>query len=581
MDAVVPSSQMFLPLARTLAVLLGLLPLAALAADPTPEPAPNAAPADMIRTPPAPATPRINGPRVYGERPGHPFFYHLPVTGERPITITATGLPAGLTLDPATGNITGTAADPGQYPVEFTAANARGKDTAALKIVIGDTIALTPPMGYNSWNHFAGRVSTDNMRAAADAMVSSGLIDHGWTYVNIDDCWQGQRDAEGNIQGNAKFPDLKALGDYIHGKGLKFGLYSSPGPKTCAGFVASYQHEDQDAATYAKWGVDYVKYDLCSYGGILQDRVRQRTAALLPPDQQPVYAVLNQEKADLQHVAKRAAEQDARLKEVNTQMGKLIATLDGAKLKAINVEEHQLPYRVFADSLRKVPRDIVYSFCQYGDADSWEWAASLGANSWRTTGDISANWKRMSEIGFSQDRLAKYAGPGHWNDPDMLEIGNQGLTPDECYTHMTLWCMLSAPLLIGCDMSQMDPLTISMFSNDEVLAVNQDALGKQGYRLKKDGTSEVWVKPLADGSLAVALFNRSETVINVSASWIELQAAYPKIAERTRPPIRMSVRDLWRQKNLGFPPTVVSMPVAPHSAELLQVGELTAFHADP
>ena len=460
-----------------------------------------------------------------------------------------------------------------KHSVEFTATSAHGADKAVIKIVLGDTLCLTPPMGYNSWNHFAGRVSTDNMRAAADAMAASGLIDHGWSYVNIDDCWQGQRDADGNIQGNEKFPDLKALGDYIHGKGLKFGIYSSPGPKTCAGFLASYQHEDQDAQTYAKWGVDYVKYDLCSYGSILRERLHQRTAALLPPDQVPAYDALTKERSDLQNTHPRSPGQEARLKEVNTELGTLLSPFD-ATLKAYGVEEEQAPYRVFGQSLTKVPRDIVYSFCQYGHANSWEWAADLGGNCWRTTGDIQANWKSMTNIGFNQDKLAPFAKPGHWNDPDMLEIGNQGLTPDECYTHMTLWCMLSAPLLIGCDMSQMDPLTVSMFSNDEVLAVNQDALGKQGHRLKAEGTSEVWVKPLADGSLAVALFNRGEQPAEVSVSWEELGPAEP--SEMQIKSVLPEVRDLWRQKTLPFPSfdpeTKIKMVVAAHGAELVSVG---------
>ncbi len=550
------------PLFPALAIGFALLSTVALAADPAPVP-------EVVRTPHAPATPRINGARVYGARPDHPFFYHLPVTGERPVTVAATGLPAGLTLDPQTGNITGTTTERGAHPVEFTATNARGVDKATISVVIGDAICLTPPLGWNSWNHFAGKVSSENVRAAADAMVSSGLIDHGWTYVNVDDCWQAGRDAEGNIQGNDKFPDLRTLGDYIHGKGLKFGIYSSPGPKTCAGFTASYQHEDQDARTYASWGVDYVKYDLCSYGAILQDRVRQQIVPLLPPDEQAAYASLNQEKADLQHVSKRAPEQEARLKEVNAELGKLIAPLDGAKLKAIDLAENEAPYRVFDASLRKVPRDIVYSFCQYGKADSWEWAASLGGNCWRTTGDIQANWRSMSRIGFNQDRLAKYAGPGHWNDPDMLEIGNQGLSPDENYTHMTLWCMLSAPLLIGCDMSQMDPLTVSMFSNDEVLAVDQDALGKQGHRLKAEGTSEIWVKELANGGLAVALFNRGEQPVEISVPFGEMTMLESSTLQAMDHPPR--VLDLWRQQAMPGFTTGIKMTVAAHGAELLRL----------
>ncbi len=555
-----------------LAVLFGLLPLTASADDPTPDPA--------IRTPPAPATPRINGPRIYGARPGHPFFYHLPVTGERPLTYAANGLPDGLTLNPETGNITGTITERGEHPVEFTVTNARGSDKGTLRIVVGDTICLTPPLGWNSWNHFAGKVSEENVRAAADAMVSSGLIEHGWTYVNIDDCWQGKRDADGNIQGNAKFPDLKALGDYIHGKGLKYGIYSSPGPKTCAGFAGSYQHEEQDARTYAGWGVDYVKYDLCSYGSIINEHLRQRTAALLPPDQQATYEALSREQEDLQRNHKRTPEQDARLKGVITQKGQLTASLDPAKLKAMTLEEHQIPYRVFGQSLAKVPRDIVYSFCQYGDQDVWNWGESLGGSSWRTTGDIQTNWKSMTNIGFGQDRLAKYAGPGHWNDPDMLEIGNKGLSPDECYTHMTLWCMLSAPLLIGCDMSKMDPFTVSLFSNDEVLAVSQDALGKQGHRLKADGTSEVWMKPLADRTVAVALFNRGDAPIEMKISSEELDALDGDGNRAAAAPLH--VRDLWRQKDVPFTSEqALSIPVASHSAELLRVFTPSTLMSNP
>ncbi len=558
------------PLVPALAVCLALFPAVLLAADPAP-------PSETIRTPPAPATPRINGPRVYGARPGHPFFYHLPVTGERPVTFAATGLPAGLTLDPQTGNITGTTTELGAHPVEFTATNARGTDKATLSVVIGDTICLTPPLGWNSWNHFGEKVTGDDVRASADAMVSSGLIDHGWTYVNIDDCWQAKRDPAGTIQGNEKFPDLKAIGDYIHSKGLKFGVYSSPGPRTCANFPGSYQHEDQDARSYADWGVDYVKYDLCSYSEVIRERLCHRIIELLPSDQQPAYLALCEERTSLQINYHRTPEQSARLKELDAEAGKVTASLDAAKLKAINLDEQQIPYRVFGQSLAKVPRDIVYSFCQYGNADSWEWAASLGGNSWRTGGDIRANWRSITNIGFKQDRLAKYAGPGHWNDPDMLEVGNhasdhrgdQDLTPDENYTHMTLWCMLSSPLLIGCDMSKMDPLTVSMFSNDEVLAVNQDALGKQGHRLKADGTSEVWVKELANGGLAVALFNRGEQPAEISVPFTELTPLESATMQTMDKPPR--VLDLWRQQAMPGFTTGIKMTVAAHSAELLRL----------
>ncbi len=521
----------------------------------------------VIRSPTASAHPRINGPRVFGARPSHPFIYHLPATGQRPLTFTASGMPPGLSLDASTGNITGVANASGTSAVTFTATNSEGCDTAEITFLIGDTICLTPQMGWNSWNHFRDRVSDQTVRAAADAMVSSGLIDHGWTYVNIDDCWEGERDSEGNIHGNKKFPDLKALGEYVHAKGLKFGIYSSPGPRTCGGYAASYQHEDQDARSYAGWGIDYVKYDLCSYSEqVMKARLRKRFGDLFQPSVKAIYESLCAEEDDLKRHRKRAPEQEARLKEVGSRLREMVSQLDQSKTRAYDLEEQQAPYRLFSQSLSKARRDIVYSFCQYGNANVWEWGASLGGNSWRTTGDIEANWNSMSRIGFNQDRLARFAGPGHWNDPDMLEIGNRGLNPDECYTHMTLWCMLSAPLLIGCDMSSMDPFTISLFSNDEVISVDQDSLGRQGERSKVDGKSEVWTKPLSDGSLAVALFNRGEESATVRASWNELGRAP---GNDGKPP---EARDLWRQKALPSRPDGVAMLVAPHSAELLKVG---------
>ena len=498
------------------------------------------------------------------------------MTGERPITlaekILPSALPPGLTFDAGTGNVTGSVTAKGasgRYQVTFEAANAAGKAEASVDFVIGDTIALTPPMGFNTWNHFHRDISDAKIRAAADAMVSSGLANHGWTYVNLDDCWQGERDAAGNIQGNAKFPDMKALGDYIHSKGLKFGLYSSPGPKTCAGFAGSGGHEDQDARTYAAWGVDYVKYDLCSYGGVIQAHTRQFIEANLPDDADTYKATLRAAEAlRRMPTAQRSPEQAEQLKTLEGQLKIFEASIDPARRKQFDLAEQQAPYRVFGQALAKVPRDIVYSFCQYGLANVWGWGASLGGNSWRTTGDIEPNWKSMSGIGFRQNGLEKYAGPGHWNDPDMLEVGNQGLTPDECYTHLTLWSMLAAPLLIGCDMTAMDPFIVSLFTNDEVLAVDQNGDGRQGYRLRQDGEQEVWIKPLTDGTAVfVALFNRGETTAQVGVKWAELKV-----------PADLPVRDLWRQKDLPTSPDGIVLPVAAHGAELLRVGQPgTAF----
>ena len=325
----------------------------------------------------------------------------------------------------------------GKYEVILHASNGAGEAHRKFKIVCGDKIALTPPLGWNSWNCFAVAVDDAKVRSAADAMVRSGLTQHGWTYINIDDCWEikpgsddpllkGQpRDANGMINTNKKFPDMKALCEYIHGKGLKAGIYSSPGPTTCAGFTASYKYETQDAKRYAQWGFDYLKYDWCSYGNIA------KTETDLP------------------------------------------------KLKK--------PYFVMRRALNRVDRDIVFSLCQYGMGDVWKWGAEVGGNCWRTTGDIGDSWGSMAGIGFSQNGHEKYAGPGHWNDPDMLVVGMvgwgdlhpTGLTPNEQYTHISLWCLLAAPLLIGCDMAQLDDFTLGLLTNDEVLEVNQDPLGKQ------------------------------------------------------------------------------------------------------
>jgi alpha-galactosidase len=463
----------------------------------------------VILTPPEPPQPRINGPSVVGARPGHPFFYHVPVTGQAPVILSAENLPPGLNLDKASGAITGVVAQAGEYQVRLRAQNALGHAEKRLKIVLGDNIALTPPLGWNSWNCFAGAVDDAKIRAAADAMVRSGLINHGWTYINIDDCWEGQRDDNGFIQSNQKFPDMKALADYVHSKGLKIGLYSSPGPKTCAGFEASWQHEEKDAQQYAAWGFDYLKYDWCSYSEV--------DAKSLP-----------------------------------------------------DRERLMMPYQVMDAALRKQDRDIVFSLCQYGMGDVWQWGAQVGGNCWRTTGDIGDSWGSMSGIGFSQNGHEKWAGPGHWNDPDMLILGKVGwghlhptrLTPNEQYTHISLWCLLCAPLLIGADMSQLDPFTFNLLANDEVLAVNQDAAGHQASRKARNGQTEVWAKNLSDGAKAVGLFNRGEEAAEVTAQWADLGLSG-----------KCLVRDLWRQKDVGAFAGSFTANVPRHGVCLVRVGQ--------
>jgi alpha-galactosidase len=472
----------------------------------------------VVLTPAAGPEPEIHGAKVYGCRPGHPFLYTIAATGDRPMKFSAKGLPDGLELDADTGIITGAVAKRGEYEVTLQADNAAGAAERKFKIICGDQIALTPPMGWNSWNCFASSVTEDKIKAAADAMVSSGLINHGWSYINIDDFWQVHRDskdptlqgpqrtADGRILSNPRFPDMKGLAEFIHAKGLKAGLYSSPGPWTCGGCVGSWQHENEDAKQYGDWSFDYLKYDWCSYGDVVK--------------------------------------------------GQGVAYL-------------QKPYQVMRAALDQVPRDIVFSFCQYGMGDVWKWGAETGGNSWRTTGDISDSWASMSRIGFGQNGHEKYAGPGHWNDPDMLVLGNVGwganlhpthLTPNEQYTHISLWCLLSAPLLIGCDMTQMNAFTLSLLSNDEVLAVDQDSLGRQAARVAQSDSFEVWARDLDDGSKAVGLFNRGEDDARVKANWSDLGIAGKQM-----------VRDLWRQKDIGQFEASFEASVPRHGVVLIKI----------
>ena len=372
--------------------------------------------------------------------------------------------------------------------------------------LMAQTLAATPPMGWNSWNLFAGKVEDKDVRAAADAMVSSGMKQAGYLYVNIDDTWQGERDAQGNLQPNKKFPDMKALADYVHSKGLKIGIYSSPGPKTCAGYAGSYGHEEQDAKSYAAWGIDYLKYDLCSFGRIMTQQ----------------------------------------------------APNDPAKATQLMKGAYEKMQRALAAS----GRPILYSFCQYGLDAVWEWGSALGANSWRTTGDIDPTYERMTWIGFSQAGLARFAGPGHWNDPDMLEVGNGKLNLEENRTHMSLWALLAAPLLAGNDLSQMKPETSAILTNKEVIAIDQDAMGKQGDRVTAIGPVEIWAKPLEGGAKAIGLFNRDDTPLPVTLNLSEV--GFPEGAK---------ARDIWQAKDLGPVQGSYTVTVPRHGVVLLRLTE--------
>jgi alpha-galactosidase len=367
-------------------------------------------------------------------------------------------------------------------------------DPPARHTVPYNGLAKTPPMGWNSWNKFAGRIDDATVRGIADAMARNGMKEAGYVYINIDDTWEGDRDASGNIQTNKKFPDMKGLADYVHKKGLKLGIYSSPGPNTCAGYEGSYGHEEQDAKTYAAWGIDYLKYDWCGARTLYTD------------------------------------------------------------------EEMPAIYQKMGDALQKTGRPIVYSLCQYGRFDVWKWGPEVGGNLWRTTGDIRDTWDSMTGIGFKQNDLAPYAKPGHWNDPDMLEIGNGGMTDIEYKTHLSLWAVLAAPLLAGNDLRDMSQATLDILTNQEVIAVNQDRLGKQGSQTWKSGEQEIWTRPLTGKATAVAIFNRSSQESRVTVKWADL-----KIAKVN------SIRDLWSHQDVTALGSEFSTTVPGHGVVMLKV----------
>jgi alpha-L-fucosidase len=480
----------------------------------------------LVLTPKPGPAPRINGAQVFGVRPGSPFLFTIPASGERPMTFAVDGLPSGLSVDTSTGRITGVLKDRGESLVTLRATNARGTSEQKFKIVCGDTLALTPHMGWNSWYVWENHVTDRIMREAADAMVASGMIDHGYMYVNIDDCWsvkpgakdptlQGEpRDKQGKVNANPRFPDMKAMTDYIHAKGLKAGIYTSPGPTTCAGHIAAYQHEKQDVERFVEWGFDFLKYDWCSYGRIAKDP---------------------------------------------------------------SLDEYQKPYRLISDLLRKQPRDIVLNLCQYGMGGVWTWGKEVGGNSWRTAGDLGGTFEKIGEALFrdgfdlyASASLHKYGGPGGWNDPDYLLLGNLSnwkgqtaptpLTPNEQYSHVSLWCLLAAPLIFSGDITRLDDFTLGLLTNDEVIEVDQDPLGKPGRRVAKDGDLEVWAKEMSDGSLAVGLFNRGDGLKTVTATWKDLGIAGSR-----------RVRDVWRQKDVGAFENSFEAYVGRHGAVLVRM----------
>jgi alpha-galactosidase len=361
----------------------------------------------------------------------------------------------------------------------------------SMKALPPSGLARTPPMGFSTWNHFRTAIDDRTIREIADALVATGMRAAGYVYVNIDDGWQGERDEHGHIRPNSKFPDMKALAEYLHGRGLKLGIYTSPGPRSCAGFEGSYGHEEQDARTFAEWGVDYLKYDWCSAGLIYDD----------------------------------------------------------AEMPAV--------YLKMAEAIRAAGRPMVFSICQYGRADVWKWGADAGGNLWRTTGDIADRWQVMSTIGFAQEELAPFAGPGHWNDPDMLEVGNGHMTAAEYRTHMSLWALLAAPLIAGHDVRTAAPETISLLTNREVIGIDQDPLGRPGRRVVQRGPLEVWTRPLEGKRAAVALFNRGAVPATIEASFAELRIDG-----------RAGALDVWARRSLALEGGV-SADVEPHGVVLL------------
>jgi alpha-galactosidase len=483
--------------------------------------------AAAILTPKPAPQPKINGPEIYGARPGHPFLYRIPCTGERPIRFSAAGLPKELKLDAATGIISGASpARRGEYRVTLSAANAKGKAAKPFRIVVGDTLALTPPMGWNDWYTHYDRISDRLMRQAADAMLSSGMADFGYQYVNIDDCWMVKpgspvaalggdpRTPDGTIRPNGRFPDMKALTAYIHAKGLKAGLYTSPGPLTCARFEGSYQHEEADARCFAGWGFDFLKYDLCSY-----------------------------------------------------------RTIDNRN----TVEADRKPYGLMGAILGKLDRDIVFNLCQYGRSDVWKWGGEVGGNCWRTTGDLglekSTRLPSFYSVGFRNAAAWEYAAPGKWNDPDYILIGTVGnahdidappvktaLTAEEQYAYMSMWALMASPLFYSGDMGTLDEFTLNVLCNAEVIDVDQDSLGRQARIVRRTEDDFILAKPMADGSLAVGLFNLADAAREVSVTWHDLG-----IEGRRR------VRDVWRQRDTGAAAGEYKSVVPPHGVALVRL----------
>ncbi|MEI6139468.1 MAG: NPCBM/NEW2 domain-containing protein [Mariniphaga sp.] len=486
-----------------------------------------------ILTPPPPKTPKINSAKIVGATPGKPFLYSIAVTGERPISFSAKNLPNGLSLDEKTGIISGKVTKRGSYSPTLLAKNALGEDSKQLKIVIGDTIALTPPIGWNGWNSWARNIDGEKVIASANAMVKMGLSNHGWNYINIDDAWQGQRGGKFNaIQPNEKFPKFKEMIDEIHSKGLKLGVYSTPWISSYAGYagassdfekgeypdsvknnkrayrrIGKYRFEMEDARQMAEWGVDYLKYDW---------RIETNSAM--------------------------------RMSEV----------------------------------LKKSGRDILFSISNSAPfANARDWMKL--ANTWRTGPDIRDSWLSLFTSAFTIDKWAPFGGPGHWNDPDMLILGNvttgtdlhpTRLTPDEQYSHVSLFSLLAAPLLIGCPVEQLDAFTLNLLTNDEVIEINQDPLGKPARLVSDENGVQIWLRPLEDGSFAVGLFY-TDDYGKTPQSYFRWENEPVKLYifgfEKVGLKGSWKIRDVWRQKDLGEFDKTFGSEIPHHGVKMLRM----------
>jgi len=432
--------------------------------------------------------PGIHPPRIVGATVGRPFLFRVSATGRPPLTFSADGLPEGITIDSTTGILGGRAGTAGTWLVEITAKNRMGRSKALMSIEVGPRkVALTPPMGWSSFGAFGSTIDDAKVRAAADLLSSSGLAAKGYQYVLLEDGWQGGRNEKGEILPAAGFSDMPALAAYLHARGQKLGLVASAGPKSCSGLEGSYLHEEEDARVFARFGVDLLRYDWCSYGD----------------------------------VAGAELTQDAR----------------------------ERPFRVMRVALDGADRDIVYGLGQRGEADVSAWGALVGANFWRTAPDLTDTWDSVSSVGFDQGRLASFATPGGWNDPGLLMLGRVGLggvphltrlTPHEQMTQITLWSMLAAPLILASDLASLDAHQLAMLTNQEVIEVDQDAAGRQAVRRTKSGETEVWSRPLSDTTVAVALFNRGTTPATMTVRFAELGL------DKAQP-----VRNLWLRSDIG------------------------------